>query len=52
MDLHIFRDTVVEFLCRIFTHLLLTVIDRGTLHDHSDISTRTDRDVVADHLVA
>ena len=51
-----FRDVrlhaVVEFLGRIVSHLFLTVIDRRRLYDDCQVTSRTDRNVVADHFIS
>ena len=51
-----FRDVrlhaVVEFLGRIVSHLFLTVIDRRRLYDDCQVTSWTDRNVVADHFIS
>ena len=43
---------VVQLLSRIVSHLLLTIVNGCGLYDDGQVSARTDRDVMADHLIA
>ena len=42
----------IEFLCRIIAHLFLTMVNSCRFADHRKISSRSNRNVVADHLIA
>ena len=43
---------VVQFLSRIVSHLLLTIVNSCGLYNDGQVSARTDRDIMADHLIA